>query len=87
MKAPGSLVRLYYDGWVTLEPGDYLRTGTTGRLYRVETCRVQQKGKHRGRQHIMATVMRSDHKPEQDARVAPIYWYGRGRQKGSRPLR
>lgn len=81
MKPPGSRVRLTYDGRVTLREGDYLRTGTTGRLYLVETNRIQTKGKHAGRQHLGCVVMPPGHRPERDAVVAPIFWYPRGRAR------
>jgi hypothetical protein len=81
VKPPGSLVRLYYDGRVTLQESDYLRTTTTGRLYRVHSSRVQTKGKHAGRQHLWCVVMEPGHKPPFDAVVAPIQWYARNRRR------
>ncbi len=73
----GSLVRLYYDSPRRVTAGDYLRTATTGRLYLVHRVRVQDRGKHKGRQHIVGIVMRPDHEVEADARVLPIQWYPR----------
>ena len=80
MKPVGSLVRLTYDG-PPLREGDYLRTHTTGRLYLAMRVRVQEKGKHRGRQHISAIVVDRNHVVEPDARVRPIHWHPRGRQR------
>lgn len=79
MRAVGEGARLYYDG-PRVREGDYLRTATTGRLYLVLGVRVQQSGKHRGRQHLRTVVVGSDHPIEPDARVLPIRWYARGRR-------
>ena len=76
MKAPvGAFVRIYYDGR-PLSPGDYLLT-PTGRLYQVITVRVQQRGKHRGRQHLRCLV---DETPIGGRRVLPLHWYPRVRR-------
>lgn len=77
MAAPaGALVGIYYDGWETVEPGDYLRT-PTGRTYLIESNRIQQRGKHAGRQHLKGTVMEPEHQPEPDAKIHLIFWYKR----------
>lgn len=76
MRGPGERCWLYYDGAAPVEPGDYIRT-PTGRTYLVDSVRVQQKGYHVGRQHMLVTVMPSDHVPEDDAKVHPLYWYRR----------
>lgn len=81
-RPPGSLVRLTYDG-SSVSEGDYLRTHTTGRLYRVVTVRRQERGKHAGRQHVLAQVMPPSHVVEPDADVLPILWYSRTRRRTS----
>lgn len=74
-RKPGDVARLTYDG-PPVEPGDYLRT-STGRLYRVHSKRVQTRGKHTGRQHLVTTVMEPGHKPEPGVRVRRFVWYRR----------
>ena len=75
---PGSLVRLYYDGR-PLAVGDVLQTAS-GRLYGVYAVRLQECGKHTGRQHLQCVVLKS---APDDARVVPLFWYRR-RKKGER---
>lgn len=76
-KAPaGAMVKLFYDG-ARLGPGEYLRT-KTGRLYRVVSVRVQERGKHAGRQHLACLVSSV---AEPGAPVRDLYWYARGRGK------
>lgn len=79
MKAPGESAAITYDGWQSVEQGDYLRT-QTGRTYLVQDVRVQTRGKHTGRQHLSCVVMAPDHQPEPDATVHPLYWYPRTRR-------
>lgn len=75
MKAPvGAYVRIYYDG-ADLSLFDYLQT-PTGRLYEVVAKRVQARGKHRGRQHLLCKVVAT---PWHTSRVLPLRWYPRGR--------
>lgn len=69
----GSHVRLHYDSATLVEEGDYLRT-ESGRLYEVIGVRVQERGKHAGRQHLTAIVSRG---APDDARVHPLHWYSR----------
>lgn len=77
MPAPaGALVSLYYDGAAEVHEGEFIRTGT-GRTYRVETVRVQQRGRHAGRQHLMAVVLGPDDPLPDDATVWPLRWYRR----------
>lgn len=78
--AQGALVRLTYDG-PTVEPGDYLRTTSTGRLYLVQTVRRQDRGRNIGRQYLGCVVMGSDHVPEAGARVRSLSWYSRNRRR------
>lgn len=75
MRPIGSIVSLYYDGWAVAEEGDVIQT-TTGRSYRVISNRVQEKGRHRGRQHIKALVIDKCDVSEEDT-VLPLYWYAR----------
>lgn len=76
MKRPGESAYLYYDGAAPCTEGDYIRT-PTGRTYLIEHVRVQEKGKHAGRQHLRTVVMEPGHQPEPDAVVHPIFWYRR----------
>jgi hypothetical protein len=76
-KAPGEPAYLYYDGFVLVEEGDYIRT-PTGRTYLIRHVRVQARGKHKGRQHLQTTVMAPDHVTEPDAVIHAIAWYPRG---------
>lgn len=69
-------MKLFYDGR-KLATGEYLRT-PTGRLYRVVSIRVQERGKHIGRQHLACLVSSAT---EPGARVHPLHWYARGRGK------
>lgn len=76
MPAPiGATVKLYYDGR-KLEPGDFLRT-PSDRLYLVISIRVQARGRHVGRQHLLCSVASS---PRPGARVVPLFWYRRRRR-------
>jgi hypothetical protein len=75
VKGPGEPAALYYDG-PPVEPGDYIRT-PTGRTYLIDGVRVQERGKHAGRQHLATTVMPADHDPELDATVWMLRWYRR----------
>ena len=77
-KPPGSLVRLYYDSPQPVEEGDVVQTAHTRRRYRVEGVRVQQRGKHAGRQHLTCVVMAPDEPNPVGARVHPLHWYDRG---------
>jgi len=80
MRPPGSLVSLYFDGR-SLDVGDVLFT-QTGRCYRIESVRVQERGKHVGRQHLAATVL-PEHVADLpvDVRRVPIEWYPRPRRR------
>lgn len=75
-RPPGSEVSLYYDSPIhKLAAGDYLRT-PSGRLYEVLDIRVQERGAHRGRQHLHCLVLRPDDDVD-EARVRPLLWYRR----------
>jgi hypothetical protein len=54
MRDVGTVARLYFDGMSTLEDGDVLERPF--RRYVVCHVRVQTKGKHAGRQHVIALV-------------------------------
>ena len=79
-RPPGSLVSLYYDSPRRVEEGDVIQT-PSGKRYRVESRRVQARGKHVGRQHFMATVLADDEPNPEGAVVHPIYWYDRSRSR------
>lgn len=74
--AVGSEVGIYYDGVAQVDEGDVIRT-STGRCYRAIHNRIQQKGKHVGRQHLRVQVIDPSEVTEADT-VHPIYWYRRG---------
>lgn len=77
MTAPvGAVVRIFYDGR-PVALGDALRT-PTGRTYVVASVRVQARGRHVGRQYLACLVARE---PPLDARIFPLRWYARGRQR------
>lgn len=81
MRAAGERVHLTWDSRQAAEPGDYLRTRTTGRTYLIDEVRVQLRGKYVGRQHLTCTVMPTDHQVESDAIVHTIAWYSRDRRR------
>ncbi len=72
----GALVRIYYDG-EPLAPGDALVT-RTGRSYVVTSVRVQERGGHRGRQHLACLV--ASRQTRWAGRVHPLYWHPRSRR-------
>ena len=77
---PGRVVSLYYDSPRDVAVGDFIRT-PSGRTYRVETVRVQQRGIHTGRKHIGALVLdpaNTEEQPSEDDVVHPLHWYSRG---------
>lgn len=69
----GAIVRLYVDASEEIAKDDFLRT-PSGRLYHVLGGRVQQRGKHRGRNHLTCQVVEST--PPR-ARVHDFSWYPR----------
>jgi hypothetical protein len=78
MKRAGETAALYVDVLQTVHVGDYIRT-LTGRTYLVTAVRIQQRGKHVGRQHLKTVVMAPGHVVEPDAEVITIAWYARSR--------
>lgn len=84
MKAPpGAIVAIYYDG-TTLAAGDWLRS-PSGRTYAVMVIRVQQRGKHRGRQHLRCVVLEHDADAPEGTVVRPIHWYARSKHREGGP--
>lgn len=69
----GAVVRLYVDADEEIARDDFLRT-PSGRVYLVLGGRVQQRGKHRGRNHLTCRVVES---VPDGARVIPFSWYPR----------
>ena len=55
----------------------FIRT-RTGRTYHVLSVRVQQRGKHAGRQHLRVLVCAPDVVLADDADVRELWWYRRG---------
>jgi predicted transcriptional regulator len=75
-RAPtGAVVRIFVDGGQVLV-GEALRT-PTGRTYLVVERRVQERGKHVGRQHL-ACVVNAELEPS--TRVVSLRWYRRRRK-------
>lgn len=81
-KPAGSNVGLYVDSAQELEEGDIIAT-QSGRCYRVFSNRIQERGKHVGRQHLRAIVLPDDFVPEHDDQVLVIAWYSRNRKRAS----
>ena len=77
MKAPpGRIVSLYMDTLRTIEVGDEIET-RSGRRYEVQSVRVQSRGKHVGRKHLMALVLDPDHPRDPDVTIHALWWYSR----------
>lgn len=76
--AIGDTCYLYIDAAMSLEKGDYVVT-PTGRTYEVLTVRVQQRGKHAGRQHLNVIVLDPAAPKDPDAYVLHLHWYSRNR--------
>lgn len=72
----GDEVGIYFDGRPVFE-GQALRT-PTGRTYLIVRRRVQQRGKHRGRQHLRCVIV--DETPD-GAVIVPLVWYPRSRKR------
>jgi len=78
MTAPaGAIVSLYVDLVAPVAIDDIIETHT-GRLYRVLAVRVQQRGKHAGRQHLRCLVLDGDDTAV-GSTIHRIRWYKRGR--------
>ncbi len=81
MTAPaGSVVKIYVDLVAPVSVCDVIETGT-GRKYWVLAVRVQQKGKHAGRQHLACLVLDLSRNDEGTNRIHHIRWYKRGRKR------
>lgn len=74
----GAVVRLYFDSIDPVGREDFIRT-PTGRTYKVLGGRVQQRGKHRGRQHLECLVIDDD--VPAGATVHHLVWYPRAPRK------
>lgn len=72
----GAIVRLYVDLVASVSLGDAVVT-RTGRTYLVVGVRVQTRGKHAGRQHLLCAIV--DEIPP-CATVHRISWYRRRRR-------
>jgi hypothetical protein len=78
-KPPGSIVSLYFDSPTLMREDDVIRT-ESGKCYRVVSNRVQERGKHVGRQHLTCRVIEEAEVTADDF-VMPIYWYARPRRR------
>ena len=77
MTAPaGAIVSLYVDLQRRVELNDIIETGT-GRRYAVLQVRVQERGKHVGRQHLRAIVLGRDERIGENSTIHRIRWYQR----------
>lgn len=75
MTAPaGAIVRLYVDTRLPIEVGDGIQT-QTGRRYEVQHVRIQERGKHVGRKHLVVRVCAPDDLIL--GNIVPIRWYRR----------
>lgn len=85
MKKPaGTEVGLYVDLVARVAIGDVIET-RSGRQYLVSSVRVQEQGKHAGRQHLRAVVLDADAvcPSAMVGRVVHrIRWYARKRGAG-----
>lgn len=81
MTAPaGAVVSLYVDLVARVRLDDIIET-RSGRRYLVLGVRVQERGKHAGRQHLRARVLEHDDTLLYDGpwRLHRIRWYRRDR--------
>lgn len=85
----GAVVRLYVDLERQVNEGDIIET-RTGRGYRVLSVRVQERGKHEGRQHLSCVVLHAGWLEDavagfydpSSAFIHRIRWYRRERGAG-----
>lgn len=76
----GRNVSIYMDAREILGIGDLVVTGT-GRCYRVTSNRIQEKGKHAGRQHLRVDVVDREQamaEADEDTLIIRLAWYSRG---------
>lgn len=79
-RAPaGAVVSFYVDLVDQVGEADIIET-ESGRRYAVLAVRVQQRGKHRGRQHLKCVVLASDAPYIPGQIFHRIRWYARGRR-------
>lgn len=76
--AIGDTCIIYVDAAHVLEPDDYVVT-PTGRLYQVIFNRIQQRGKHKDRQHLTVRVLDPTTERDPDSHVLRLHWYARNR--------
>lgn len=80
MTAPaGAIVALHVDLVASVAVDDVIET-ESGRRYSVIAVRVQECGKHKGRQHLRCIVMPAD-EPQHGEKTHRIRWYKRGRAR------
>jgi hypothetical protein len=73
----GTEVGLYVDLVAQVAIGDIIET-RSGRRYGVVSVRVQERGKHAGRQHLRAVVLAEGGLEHSPGAVHRIRWYRRG---------
>lgn len=86
MTAPvGATVRIYVDLVERVEVDHVIQT-TSGRRYRVIGVRVQQRGKHAGRQHLQCLVIERSMLVGEwiETTIHHIRWYPRGAERRRR---
>lgn len=82
----GTEVGLYYDSSNPVQVDDFLQT-QSGRTYLITSVRIQEQGKHIGRQHLRALVSGPEEIGPED-KVHLILWYSRSAPSGmTRPRR
>lgn len=83
MTAPiGATVRIYVDLSATVKVGDLIETNSGRRRYSVLGVRVQQRGRHFGRQHLQCLVVEPDWLPDPPiGMLHRIRWYPRAKRR------
>jgi hypothetical protein len=82
-------VRLFVDLRAQVATGDIIET-TSGRRYQVLSARVQQRGDHRGRQHLECIVVPKNWPPPEHSAALTVHrirWYARRRRGAKRGRR
>lgn len=89
MTAPvGATVRIHIDLAARVAVGDVIETAS-GRGYRVLGVRIQERGKHAGRQHLQCVVLPNEWASDPEEWMKPssftihrIRWYPRAAASG-----
>jgi hypothetical protein len=79
----GAIIGIYVDLVARVHRLDVIEM-PTGRRYQVIAVRVQERGLHRGRQHLRCLVLAPMDDPGRCTPVHRIAWYQRGRKRARR---